>query len=138
MQIQFVDLGPREIEEIVDHAQLVLGAALNVLQVVGQDGRLFGFPGLRRLDGIPGMPEDDVQRRAQFVADIRQQPGFDLVGLLRRQARLLRLLEEQRALQGGGDVAAQGFVYGTVVRADLEDRKSDLGILKDKAVPRRG
>ena len=123
-EIQFVDLGARQVEQVVDDAQLVLGIALDVAQVGEQTGgeSLIRAGGLQ---GVAGVAQDDVERGAHLVADVRQQAGLDAVGLLGGQARLLDLLEEEGALQGAAQVAAQQFVDFAVVRAELEDGKAD-------------
>ena len=60
---------------------------LNIVDFTTQDG-------LERLSQqVLGVAQDDIQRRAQLMADIGQQARLNSVGLLSRQTRLLNLIE---------------------------------------------
>ena len=78
VQFQLAGLDLREVEQIVDDAQQVVGRRLRRLQalplVVGQ----------RRVQGQLGHAEDGVHRRADLVADVGQELVLGAVGRLGR------------------------------------------------------
>jgi hypothetical protein len=136
VQVEGVDLGPRQVEQVVDDAELMLGAVLDVFQVLCQARR-------RREEETVGVADDDIERGAQFVADIGQQPRLHLVGALGNQASILSLTEEQGSFQCAADVTSEHLVGGTVARADLEDDEAErfrakVERLDHQAVPLRG
>src|SRR5262249_24606747 len=90
-QIELADFGTRKIQQIIDQPQQVLSAAVDLSRI----SRELGVVGRTRVSECAkyglAIAEDDVQRRAQLVANICKQHGFKTISLLRNPARIQRL-----------------------------------------------
>ena len=115
VQLQLAGRDLREVEQVVDDAEQVVGRRLDRLQalplVVGQ----------RRVEDQLGHAEDGVHGRANLVADVGQELVLGPVRRLRRLLGLARLL-------------LQPFAFGDV----LEDRDGVSGIARRVALERDG
>src|SRR3989304_694361 len=77
IKIQLVYLGAREIEQVVNDPQLVIGAAANMFEIVQQRLRRRDAIRVERPQRVLGIAQDNVQRRAQLVTDVGQQARLD-------------------------------------------------------------
>ena len=118
LDLQLVGLDPRHVEQIVDVLQQHAGVA-------GDD--FARVPPLRQahrpgvVDEAPGRPEDERERRPQFVADVGEELGLDLVELadaLEEALQLDVLLRELPLL---------GLLLGDV--ASLAGEEHDLALI---------
>ena len=97
-QAQLPRIAAGQVEDIADQAAKMLGAGVDALDIPlkGRSQRLGVV--VSRLQQQPTQPDDQVQRRAQLVADGRKKAALHLVRFLGQPAAFGGL-----AVQLGGD-----------------------------------
>ncbi len=93
VDLQLARLDLREVEDVVDDAQQVLAAALDLDEIVVHARRHVV------LHGQPRQSDDRVHRRADLVAHVGQELALDATDRLGRGARLAQLACLQRVVE---------------------------------------
>ncbi len=106
-QIELVDLGPRQVQQIVDQTDQVLAAVINVLQILHERFRQLAAVRVGHRERGLAVAHDHVQRGAQLVADVGQQTRLEAIGLLGGRARLQRLVVQLGVAHGDAELVGQ-------------------------------
>ena len=120
LEIELAGLDFGEIENLLDQREQRLAGRLHGLRV----GDLFGLQ--RRIEQEPGHAENAVERRADFVADHREEAALGAIGAFRLAklpvavGKLFDTLLEPRHLGGKVAVAAHE-------QRDDADRRNENG-----------